>query len=92
MGRKTKQPEPVTVVPKGTLKSKTIIVNVLMALVALLPGVQDFFVSMGWGTTEIAEAVILVNIALRYMTKGPIDRRLMALRQGFRWMTGRKVK
>ena len=92
MGSKKKQPEPVTVVPKGTLNSKTIVINVLWGLANLSPTVQEFFVRMGWGTVEIVEATALLNVVLRYMTKGPIDRRLMALRQGFRWLTGRKPK
>lgn len=77
---------------KGPLKSKTIVINALMLVTALLPDVQEFFVRMGWGTEEIASAIVLVNVVLRYMTKGPIDRRLMALRQGIRWMTGRKPR
>ncbi len=92
MGRKKKQPEPVTVVPKGTLTSKTIVINVLWGLANLSQPVQEFFVRMGWGTAEIVEATVLLNVVLRYMTKGPIDRRLMALRQGARWLTGRKPK
>jgi len=71
---------------------KTFVVNVLMLVAYLLPNVQEFFVQQGWGTTEVAEFTILVNMVLRLMTKGPVGQRLMFVRQAFRWLTGRKVK
>ena len=78
--------------PKGLDQSKTIAVNILMLIAAFLPAVQDFFIQMGWGTEEIASGIILINVAVRLMTKGPVAMRLAALTQGFRWLTGRKVK
>jgi len=77
---------------KGLDQSKTIAVNVLMLIAAFLPAVQDFFVSMGWGTEEIASGIVLVNVVVRLMTKGPVAMRLAVITQGFRWLTGRKIK
>lgn len=73
-------------------KSKTVIVNVLMLVAAFLPDVQEFLVRMEWGTEQIAAAVILVNVALRIATKGPVGMRLAVLRQATRWLTGRNIK
>ena len=85
-------PKPVEVPPKKFEGYKTIVTNVLMLVAALLPEVREFFVRMGWGTEQVVVAVTIVNLALRLMTKGPIGKRLMVLNQGFRWLTGRKVK
>ena len=71
---------------------KTIVVNALMLVAALLPNAQEFFAQQGWSTEEIAAAIVIVNLILRFVTKGPVGQRLMVLRQGGRWFTGRKVK
>ena len=79
--------------PKGPHKSKTMVLNaaILLAL-ALVPDVQTFFAEMGWSTAWVVGVLAVLNMALRLSTKGPVAMRLAVLRQGLRWMTGRKIK
>jgi hypothetical protein len=53
--------------PKPIFKSKTIIVNVVIALSALLPPVQQFVQAH---PTETLLGLTAINTGLRYITKG----------------------
>ena len=78
--------------PKELDKSKTMIINGLLLLIALVPDVQMFFEDMGWSIAWVIPAMAALNMGLRLTTKGPVARRLFVLRQSFRWFTGRKPK
>ena len=78
--------------PKDLDTSKTILINSVLLLIALVPDVQIFFQDMGWSTAWVVGVMAALNLALRLSTKGPVAVRLAVLRQGFRWLTGRKIK
>jgi hypothetical protein len=78
---------------KHPIKSKTMVINaVVLLLLAIVPDVEIFFGDMGWSTAWVVGAVAALNMVLRISTKGPVAMRLAVLRQGFRWLTGRKPK
>jgi len=53
-------------------KSKTLWVNVVTLLTALLPPVRDFAAQMGWSTEAVVSLIAAANVVLRVLTGQPV--------------------
>jgi hypothetical protein len=58
-------------------QSKTLWINVLVALAALLSPIRDFFVQMGWSPEVVVTILAAVNGILRLITGKPIEKRIL---------------
>ena len=57
--------------------SKTLWVNILTLIAALLPPVHDFVVQLGWSPTIVVSILASVNVLLRLLTGQAIAKKVI---------------
>ena len=92
---KVEKPPKAPEVQKAPWKSKTTLINALSLILLCLPQVEGFVVQVE-GTEQVlvwlTQIQNIVNIALRFMTKGPIGSRIALLKTGLNLMLGRGLR
>lgn len=74
---------------------KTLVTNLLVLLIAILPDFRDYLgtiegteVAVAW----VVQGLAVANILLRFMTKGPVGQKLSIVTNGLRVLLGRGIK
>lgn len=74
---------------------KTLITNALVFAVAFLPDLRDYlgtFEGTEASVVVVVQALALANIALRFVTKGPVGQKFSLLTNGVRLLFGKGIK